>query len=217
MEENEVLTENAATDTPEVKDVKNSDGKFNRGDNKFNKDAKGKFNKDGKPQRRENRERREGDGEMKQKLVEVRRVTKVVKGGRKLKFSALVVMGDGKGQVGYGMGRADEVPIAIEKAAAAARKKLITINLVEGSIPHDTEKKYGTSKVFLKKAKAGTGVIAGGSVRAVVELAGIINVVSKVHGSSNKTNCVKATYNALASLRTKEQIAALRGKPVEEI
>lgn len=165
--------------------------------------------------RRENT-RREDDG-IDKNLVSVRRVTKVVKGGRTMRFSALVVVGDKKGHVGLGLGKASEVPQAIEKATQAAKKNMKTVNIVDGTIPHETEGKFSTSKVLLLPAKEGTGVIAGGSARAVIELAGIKDIVTKIHGSTNKINCVRATINGLTSIRTKEQVAALRGVPVESL
>lgn len=174
---------------------------------------------------RERRPRREGrrdreefkDDGIKSKLVAVNRVSKTVKGGRNMRFSALVVVGDGSGSVGYGMGKAAEVPEAIRKAEQAARKAMEKIALAEHTIPHEIIGNFGTSKVYLRPAPEGTGVIAGGSVRAVVELAGIKNVTTKSYGSRNAINTVKATIEGLYSLRSPEQIAALRGKSVEEI
>ena len=166
--------------------------------------------------RRDERPRRE-ESEFDKKLVSVRRVTKVVKGGRTMRFSAVVVVGDKKGSIGIGMGKAKEVPLAIEKATANGRKNMKKVNVVNGTIPHEIVASFGASKIILLPAKEGTGVIAGGSARSVIELAGIRNIVTKNHGSSNKTNCVKATLKGLLSLRTKEEIAALRGKSVEEI
>ena len=164
----------------------------------------------------EERVKREDDG-IEKNLVAVRRVTKVVKGGRTMRFSALVVVGDKKGNVGLGIGKAGEVPAAIDKATAFAKKHMVHVAIVDGTIPHEIIGKYGTSKVHLFPAKPGTGVIAGGSARSVLELAGVKDVVTKIHGSTNKINCVKATLRGLAEIRTKEQIAAMRGIPVEEI
>ena len=166
--------------------------------------------------RREERPKRENDG-IEKNLVAVRRVTKVVKGGRTMRFSALVVVGDKKGNVGLGIGKASEVPAAIDKATSTAKKHMIHVPIVDGTIPHEMIGKYGTSKVHLFPAKQGTGVIAGGSARSVLELAGVKDVVTKIHGSTNKINCVKATIRGLAEMRTKEQIASMRGLPVEEI
>ena len=166
--------------------------------------------------RREERPKREDDG-IEKNLVAVRRVTKFVKGGRTMRFSALVVVGDKKGNVGLGIGKAGEVPAAIDKATAFAKKHMVHVAIVDGTIPHEIIGKYGTSKVHLFPAKPGTGVIAGGSARSVLELAGVKDVVTKIHGSTNKINCVKATLRGLQDIRTKEQIAAMRGIPVEEI
>ncbi len=157
------------------------------------------------------------DSEFDKKLVEVRRVAKVVKGGRTLRFSALVVVGNKNGLVGVGIGKANEVPEAVEKATAAAKKNLISVSIVGTTIPHNVIGKFGSSNVHMFPAPQGTGVIAGGSARAVVELAGIKDIVTKAHGSNNKINGVKATLEGLKLLRTREEIAALRGKSPEEI
>lgn len=170
-----------------------------------------------KKQQNERRERKREENEFDKALVSVRRVTKVVKGGRTMRFSALVVVGDRKGTVGIGTGRAKEVPSAIDKATIQAKNNLKKINVINGTIPHDIVGKYGTSKVLMLPAKQGSGVIAGGSARAVLELAGIKDIVTKIHGSTNKINCVKATIRGLLSLRTKEGVALARGKSVEEI
>ena len=150
-------------------------------------------------------------------LVAVRRVTKVVKGGRTMRFSAMVVVGDKKGKVGIGIGKANEVPPAIDKATAVAKKHMQTVNSVNGTISHEIIGKFGTSTILMIPAKAGTGLIAGGSARAVLELAGLTDVVTKVHGSTNKINVVKATFDGLSRIKTREQIAEIRGKKVEEI
>ena len=162
-------------------------------------------------------ETRREDSEFDKKLVEVRRVAKTVKGGRTMRFSALVVVGNKKGSVGIGMGKAGEVPEAIEKATAEAKKNLISVPIVGTTIPHNIVGKFSTSSVLLLPAPEGTGVIAGGSARAVVELAGIKDIVTKLHGSNNKINCVKATIEGLKALRTVEQVAEIRGKKAEEI
>lgn len=162
-------------------------------------------------------ESRREDSEFDKKLVEVRRVAKVVKGGRTMRFSALVVVGNKNGLVGMGIGKANEVPEAVEKATAAAKKNLISVPIVGTTIPHDIIGKYGSSSVHMFSAPQGTGVIAGGSARAVIELAGIKDIVTKSHGSNNKINGVRATIEGLKLLRTREEIAALRGKSVEEI
>ena len=151
------------------------------------------------------------------KLVDVNRITKVVKGGRNMRFSALVVAGDKSGKVGVGAGKAAEVPNAIDKATMSAKKHMVSVPLEGTTIPHEVVGKFGTSMVKLLPAKEGTGVIAGGSVRPVVELCGIKDITAKTYGSRNKINCVKATLDALMQLRSKEEIASLRGKTVEEI
>ena len=158
----------------------------------------------------------ENDGLIK-KTIAINRVTKVVKGGRNMRFSALVVAGDKAGKVGVGTGKAAEVPNAIDKATMSAKKHMISIPLEGTTIPHEVIGKFGTSKVKLLPSKEGTGVIAGGSVRPVVELCGIKDITAKSYGSRNKINCVKATLDALMQLRSKEEVAALRGKTVEEI
>lgn len=159
---------------------------------------------------------REDDGLL-NKLVAVNRVTKVVKGGRTMRLSALVVVGDGNGNVGVGMGKASEVPEAIRKATADAKRNMIHVELVDTTIPHDVIGNYGSGKVVMLPASEGTGVIAGGPVRAVLEVAGIKNIRTKSVGTNNPINCVKATINGLSQLKTAEQIAALRGKTVDEI
>lgn len=173
------------------------------------------FKKDRRQDRRERKPRE--DSEFDKVLVSVRRVTKVVKGGRTMRFSAVVVVGDRKGNVGIGTGKAKEVPAAIDKATLQAKTNMVTINIVNGTIPHETIGKYGTSKVLMLPAKEGTGIIAGGSSRAVIELAGIKDIVTKIHGSTNKINCVRATLRGLSGIRTVEQVARLRGKNPEEI
>ena len=155
--------------------------------------------------------------EFEEVIVNIGRVTKVVKGGRKMRFAALVVIGDENGRVGYGMGKANEVPEAIEKASAQAKKNMTLVSLVDNTIPHSVIGKFGRGSVLLLPAEEGTGVIAGGPVRAVMEAAGIKNIRTKSHGTSNPINMVKATIAGLKELRTAEQVAALRGKTVEEI
>ena len=158
----------------------------------------------------------ENDGLIK-KLIAVNRITKVVKGGRIMRFSALVVIGDENGKVGCGMGKAKEVPEAIEKATVQAKKNMAPIAMVGTTIPHETHGKFGRGDILMMPAEEGTGVIAGGPVRAVMEACGIKNIRTKSHGTNNPINMVKAAIAGLQSLRTAEQVAALRGKTVEEI
>ena len=156
--------------------------------------------------------------ELEEKVVSIKRVTKVVKGGRNLRFTALVVVGDGKGHVGAGLGKATEIPEAIRKGKEDATKKLIEVSLDENdSVQHDVIGKFGSASVLLKKAPEGTGVIAGGPARAVIELAGIKNIRTKSLGSNNKQNVVLATIEGLRGVKTPETVARLRGKSVEEI
>ena len=157
--------------------------------------------------------------ELKDRLVNINRVAKVVKGGRRFSFSALVVVGDGNGIIGYGMGKANEVSEALRKAVEQAKKELVQIplNAESNSIYHDVLGKFGAASVLLKPASAGTGVIAGGAVRAVVESAGIGNLLAKSLGSNNPHNVVKATVDALMQLKSPEEVAAMRGKNIEEM
>jgi len=162
-------------------------------------------------------QRMEQVSEFKEKLVAVNRVTKVVKGGRNFRFSALVVVGDEKGRVGAGMGKAAEISEAIRKGVEDAKKRLITVPLLNTTIPHDIVGRFGTGKVVLLSAPEGTGVIAGGAARAVLELAGVKDIRTKSYGTNNKINMVKATLEGLKLLRSAEQVAKLRGKSVEDI
>lgn len=155
--------------------------------------------------------------EFEERVVTINRVTKVVKGGRRFRFAALVVIGDKKGNVGFGSGKSNEVPDAIKKAIENAKKNMISVATVNTTIPHTVTGVYGAGKVLLRPAAAGTGVIAGGPVRAVLELAGISDILSKALGSRTPINMVRATFEGLKSLSTAEQIAARRGKTVEEI
>ena len=156
--------------------------------------------------------------ELNDRVVAIKRVSKTVKGGRTMKFSALVVVGDGNGHVGAGLGKAGEVPEAIRKGKEAAMKNLVEININEdGSVFHDTTGKFGSASVLMKKSPDGTGIIAGGPARAVVELAGIRNIRTKSLGSNNKTNVVLATLAGLTGIKTPEEVARLRGKSIEEI
>ncbi len=165
-----------------------------------------------RPQRKQDRD----DGLCK-KTIAINRITKVVKGGRKMRFSALVVVGDENGKVGCGSGKANEVPEAIEKATAQAKKAMHPVSVVNGTIPHAVIAKFGRGNVLMLPAEEGTGVIAGGPVRAVMEAVGIKNIRTKSHGTSNPVNMVKAVIAGLDELKTVEQVAALRGKAPEEI
>jgi len=162
-------------------------------------------------------QRMEQVSEFKEKLVAINRVTKVVKGGRNFRFAALVVVGDEKGRVGSGIGKSAEISEAIRKGVDKAKKSIITVPLKGTSIPHEAIGHFGTGKVVLLPAPEGTGVIAGGAARAVLELAGVHDIRTKSYGTSNPINMVKATLNGLSQIRTVEQIARLRGKTVEEI
>jgi small subunit ribosomal protein S5 len=154
---------------------------------------------------------------LEEKVVQINRVAKVVKGGRRFSFSAVVVVGDHNGVVGAGLGKSNEVPEAIRKGVEDAKKRLIRVPLVGSTIPHEVYQDYGASTVLLKPASAGTGVIAGGSVRSVVEAAGIRDLLSKSMGSTNPVNVVRATIEALSSLRSADAIAARRGKSAEQL
>lgn len=166
--------------------------------------------------RRPQRRQAEDDGLIK-KLIEVNRVSKTVKGGKNMRFAALVIVGDGNGKIGVGTGKAKEVPEAIEKATLRAKKNMMSVAIVDNTIPHQVIGKFGRGAVLMMPAAEGTGVIAGGPVRAVMEAVGIKNIRTKSHGTQNPGNCVKAAVAGLAELKTAEQVAALRGKTVEEI
>lgn len=152
-----------------------------------------------------------------EKLVAVNRVAKVVKGGRQFGFTALTVVGDGNGKVGFGYGKAREVPLAIQKAMEKARKSMKVVSLKDGTLQHPVISTHGSAKVFMKPASEGTGVIAGGAMRAVFEAVGIHNVLAKSIGSRNPINVVRATFKGLSAMASPEQVAAKRGKKVEEI
>lgn len=164
-----------------------------------------------------NNKREKKSPEFEERVVEIRRVSKVVKGGRNVRFSALVVIGDRKGKVGFGMGKAMEVPDAIRKAIDTAKKNMITVPMVNTTVPHRILGKFGAGSVLIMPAKEGTGIIAGGAARAILELAGYQDVRSKSLGSKNARNVVNATIDGLKNLRKIEDVAELRGKKVEEL
>jgi small subunit ribosomal protein S5 len=157
------------------------------------------------------------DDGLREKMIAINRVTKVVKGGRIMGFAALTVVGDGDGRIGMGKGKSKEVPVAVQKAMEEARRNMIKVTLKNGTLQHTITGKHGASKVLMNPAKEGTGVIAGGAMRAIFEVMGVTNVVAKSIGSSNPYNMVRATINALTSMNTPSEIAAKRGKSVEDI
>ena len=156
-------------------------------------------------------------GDLLDRVVKIKRCAAVVKGGRRFSFAAMVVVGDGKGKVGWGYGKANEVPPSVQKAQKQASRSMIEVPLVEGTIPHQVWGRYGAAKVLLIPAGAGTGIIAGQAVRAVCEAAGMHDILTKSYGTNNPVTLVKATIDALGKLRTREQVAALRGLPAEEL
>lgn len=162
------------------------------------------------------KEKSVNDG-LQEKLVQVNRVSKTVKGGRIFAFTALTVVGDGNGRVGFGRGKAREVPIAIQKAMEAARRNMITVELSGDTLHYATKGRHGASKVFMQPASQGTGIIAGGAMRSVLEIAGVQNVLAKCYGSTNPVNVVRATFQALADMSSPEYVAAKRGKSVDDI
>ncbi|MET3106725.1 MULTISPECIES: 30S ribosomal protein S5 [Oxalobacteraceae] len=157
------------------------------------------------------------DDGMREKMIAINRVTKVVKGGRIMGFAALTVVGDGDGRIGMGKGKSKEVPVAVQKAMEEARRKMIKVTLKNGTLQHTVTGQHGASKVMIMPAKEGTGVIAGGPMRAIFEVMGIVNVVAKSNGSTNPYNMVRATLDGLSKMSTPSEIAAKRGKSVEEI
>ena len=176
-----------------------------------------KKSKQDKPQKPRREKPVKIDDGLDKRLVSVRRVSKTVKGGRKMRFNAIVVVGNRKGKVGIGMGKATEVSLAIEKATVDAKHHIIDVALQGTTIPHEVDGIFETTKIIMMPSKEGNGVIAGGAVRDVVELAGIRDITTKLYGSNNPVNCVKATFEGLKMLKTAEQIAALRGISVDQI
>ena len=164
-----------------------------------------------------NNDQVQAGGDLQEKLVQVNRVAKVVKGGRIFGFTALTVVGDGNGKVGFGRGKAKEVPVAIQKAMDAARRNMVEVNIVDGTIQYPVTARHSGSKVYMQPASEGTGVIAGGAMRAVLEVAGVHNILAKCYGSTNQANVVRATVKGLSRMRSPEDVAAKRGLPVEKI
>jgi small subunit ribosomal protein S5 len=152
-----------------------------------------------------------------EKLIQVNRVSKVVKGGRIFSFTALTAVGDGEGRVGFGRGKAREVPLAIQKAMEAARRNMVSVALDGNTLQYAVKARHGASKVYMQPASEGTGVIAGGAMRSILELAGVQNVLAKCYGSTNPVNVVRATFNGLRDMRSPDDVAAKRGKSVEEV
>ena len=156
-------------------------------------------------------------GELQEKLIAVNRVSKTVKGGRIFSFAALTVVGDGNGRVGFGYGKAREVPAALQKAMEKARRNMVNVAITDGTLQHPVKGTHTGSRVFMQPASEGTGIIAGGAMRAVLEVAGVRNVLSKAYGSTNPINVVRATIDALANMKSPEMVAAKRGKTIDEI
>ena len=208
MAEEKVVAQEAKPEAPATEAPKEE--RAPRGDRRPHGDRKG-----GRPDRKggDRKERREPKDDMEERVVFINRVSKTVKGGRRMKFTALVVVGDHKGQYGFALAKAAEVPDAIKKASEAARKKLYSIHLVKGNtISHEIVGKYGACNVYLKPAPEGTGIIAGGPVRAILELAGVQNVCSKVYGSRAPINIIRATNQGLDNLKSYKKMKELRSK-----
>ena len=170
-----------------------------------------------KPQSKKPQQAEKPDDGFREKMISINRVTKVVKGGRILGFAALTVVGDGDGRVGMGKGKSREVPVAVQKAMEEARRKMVRVSLKDGTLHHTVVGRHGASSVMMQPAPEGTGVIAGGAMRAVFDVMGVTNVVAKANGSTNPYNIVRATINGLQAMNTPSEIAAKRGKTIEEI
>lgn len=164
-----------------------------------------------------NYENKPAGDDMIEKLIGVNRVAKVVKGGRVFSFAAMVVVGDGNGRVGYGTGKSKEVPLAVQKAMEQARRNMVSVKLKNGTVQYPLYGRHGAARVYMQPASEGTGIIAGGAMRAVLEMVGVKNVLAKCYGSTNPVNVVRATFNGLAQMKSPEEVAAKRGKSVEEI
>ncbi|WP_173021350.1 30S ribosomal protein S5 [Lewinella sp. W8] len=186
-------------------------------DNRNNSGGGGGRNRRDNNRRGNRNDQQQPESDLREKMVALNRVSKVTKGGRTFTFAAIVVVGDGKGKVGHGMGKARDISQAIQKATDTARKSMITVPLHNGTIPHEQLGKYGAGKVLLKPASEGTGVIAGGAMRAVLDIAGVHNVLAKSQGSSNPHNVIKATIDALKKLRSPMEIAKQRGISMEKL
>jgi len=208
LEEEKVVTEEVKAEAPKAEEAP-AENKFQKNERRPHGDRKG-----GRPDRRNDRkDRNEAKDDMEERVVFINRVSKTVKGGRRMKFTALVVVGDHKGHYGFALSKAAEVPDAIKKATEAARKKLYNIHLVKGNtIAHEIVGKFGACNVYLKPAPEGTGIIAGGPVRAILELAGVQNVCSKVYGSRAPINIIRATNQGLENLKSYKETLALRSK-----
>lgn len=202
-EELEVKTEEVVETANEVNETENKKESANKPNSR-------------RPKRENRRPEKVSDG-LEKRMVNLNAISKVTKGGKTLRYDALMVVGDRNGKVGIGLAKALDVTQAIEKATLVAKKHMISVCIDGTTIPHDVIGKFGTTKVIMMPSKEGKGIIAGGAVRDVVELAGIKDITTKLYGSNNPVNCVKATFEGLKSLRTAEQIAAIRGKTVEEI
>lgn len=217
-ENNQTETPVEATSTPDTNTGAPRGGRGGRGRGPGGGDNRGRGGRDGNRGRRDDRNRDEGGEELIEKLVHINRVSKTVKGGKRFGFAALVVVGDGKGRVGFGHGKAREVPEAISKATAAAKKHMIRVPLREGrTLHHDGRGHFGAGNVYLRSAPSGTGIIAGGPMRAVFESLGVADVVTKSTGTSNPYNMIRATFEALGEQSSPKAVAQRRGKKIADL